>query len=336
MLPITRTIAGLSVEMMIYLPCMPVLQSMIDMQAAVSHIKTSKLKHILRVQSAAIKAIHDYMYDNGVVQAMPIILSPETDPLNHPHFDATVEYYGQKLHLTKSMIMHKQLSLLNDGIDKIYFMSPNVRLEQDKLRETGRHLFEFTQVDIEFKEQTKSDFIKFVDGMIARVYEFVIDECCEDLEALGRKLRPPKLPLKVHESLDLGNKYGEDFERVASERAKDPFWILNFRREFYDREDKERRGYFHNYDVFWPEGYGEALSGGEREWEHSEIVRKMVERKTSTKAYERYLSVSSEGLIPQTVGGGLGIERMVRYLCGQKHIRDVTLFPRVPGDKIIF
>src|SRR5512136_1387793 len=195
------------------------------MQDAVNHIKSENLTRILRIQSAALKGIHDYMYQNGVLQAMPVILSPETDPLNHPAFDASVEYYGQKLHLTKSMILHKQLSLLNDGIDKIYFMSPNVRLEDGKLRETGRHLFEFTQVDIEFKDKTKGDFIKFTDGMIASIYKFVMKRCADDLKALDRTLKVPKLPLKVYESEDLKKELGEDFERVASQRAKDPFWI---------------------------------------------------------------------------------------------------------------
>lgn len=296
----------------------------------------SKHMHVLRVQSAALKAIHDYMYDNGVVQAMPVILSPETDPLNHPHFEARIDYYGQKLNITSSMILHKQLSLVNQGIDKIYFMSPNVRLEKAELKETGRHLFEFTQVDIEFRDRTKRDFIEFVDGMIADIYGSVIRRCPEDLRALHRTLTVPKLPLKVYESEDLRREYGEDFERHASENAKEPFWILNFRREFYDREDKERRGYFHNYDVFWPEGYGEALSGGEREHEHEEIVRKMHERKTDMRKYHAYLKISSQGLIPKTVGGGLGIERMVRFLAGQKHIRDVAMFPRVPGEHIAF
>ncbi len=306
------------------------------MQDTVSHLKETKMGHILRVQSAALKAIHDYMYENGVVQSMPVILSPETDPLNHPHFDAAVEYYGQKLHLTKSMILHKQLALLNEGFDKIYIMSPNVRLEQGSLSETGRHLFEFTQVDIELKDASKKDFFTFVDGMIGSVFSFVMSECKDDLRALGRRISMPELPLKVHESEELRARYGEDFERVASEQAKDPFWTLNFKREFYDREDKERRGYYHNYDVFWPEGYGEALSGGEREWEHKEILRKMAERRTSPDSFKRYLEVSSKGLIPRTVGGGLGIERMVRFLTGQRHVRDVALFPRVPGESIPF
>ena len=63
---------------------------MVHTDGAVAHIRSSRLKHILSVQSAALKAIHDYMYDEGVVQAMPVILSPETEPLNHPHFDASV------------------------------------------------------------------------------------------------------------------------------------------------------------------------------------------------------------------------------------------------------
>ncbi len=309
---------------------------MMNMQETVLHLKESKMGHILRIQSAALKAIHDYMYENRVVQAMPVMLSPETDPLNHPHFDASVEYYGQRLHLTKSMIMHKQLALLNDGFDKIYIMSPNVRLEQGELGSSGRHLFEFTQVDIELKDKTKKEFKELVDGMIVKVFEFVKKECPEDLAALGRKLEVPKLPLKVFESEELKAKYGDDFEKIASETERDPFWVLNFRREFYDREDKERKGYYHNYDVFWPEGYGEALSGGEREWEYHEIVRKMMERRTNMDAYKRYLEAATKGLIPQTVGGGLGIERMIRFLTGQSHVRDISLFPRVPGEKIAF
>ena len=301
-----------------------------------SRLKDGKMTHILRVQSAALKAIHDYMYEMGVVQTMPIILSPETDPLNHPHFDASIEYYGQRLHLTKSMILHKQLALLNGGFDKIYVMSPNVRLEQGGLRETGRHLFEFTQVDIELKEKSKAEFIGLVDGMIHRAISFVKEECSEDLEALGRELRVPELPLKVFESRELREKHGEEFEAVASEMERAPFWVLNFRREFYDREDDLQRGYYHNYDVFWPEGYGEALSGGEREWKHDEIVRKMTERSTDMESFRTYLDVARQGLIPRTVGGGLGIERMVRYLTGQKHVRDVALFPRVPGEQIYF
>jgi asparaginyl-tRNA synthetase len=62
----------------------------------------------------------------------------------------------------------------------------------------------------------------------------------------------------------------------------------------------------------------------------------MKERNTRTESFGTYLEVARQGLIPRTVGGGLGIERMVRYLTGQKHVKDVALFPRVPGERIAF
>ena len=309
---------------------------MTHMHETIARLRDAKMTSILRIQSAALKAIHDYMYEREVVQAMPVILSPETDPLNHSHFDASVEYYGQRLHLTKSMILHKQLSLLNGGFDKLYVMSPNVRLEEGTLGSTGRHLFEFSQVDIELKERSTEDFMELVNGMISSVFSFVRQECAEDLRALGRELRMPVLPLKVYESEELREEHGDAFETILSEKAEDPFWVLNFRREFYDREDRQRRGYYHNYDIFWPEGFGEALSGGERESDYDEIVRSMKERGTNMDDYRTYLEMARQGLIPQTVGGGMGIERMVRFLTGQGHVKDVTLFPRVPGERTVF
>jgi len=306
------------------------------MQEIISHIKSERLARVLSIQSTALKAIHDFMYENKVLQAMPIILSPITDPLSHSVYDATVEYCGQRLKLTKSMLMHKQITLMNGGIDKVYFMSPNVRLEMQETKNSGRHLIEFTQVDIEFKGASKHDFMDFIDRMIAYVIKEVIKKCSDDLAYFGRTLSVPKIPLKRYESKELKDKYGKDFERIVSMREKEPFWILDHCREFYDREDKEKRGYYHNYDLVWPEGYGEALSGGEREYEHDDIVRKMVERNMDLTPYKEYLILAKEKHIPRTVGGGLGIERMIRYLTGQKHVKDVTIFPRVPGEKIIF
>lgn len=306
------------------------------MQEVIDHIKSEKIEKTLRMQSVALKAMTDFMYREKVYQAMPILLSPITDPLSHSVYDASVEYCGQRLKLTKSMLMHKQIALMNGDLDKIYFMSPNIRLELEGTKDTGRHLIEFSQIDIEFKEKSKHEFMDFMDRMIAYVIETVIKECPDELKYFGRDLTVPKLPLKRYESKELREKHGEDFEKIISEQEKEPFWILDYCREFYDKEDKEKRGYFHNYDLVWPEGYGEALSGGEREYEHEDLVRKMQERKMDLMPYQEYLALAKEKHLPRTAGGGLGIERLVRYLTGQKHIKDVTIFPRVPGEKVIF
>ena len=106
---------------------------------------------VLKIQSTAIKALTDFLDEKEFLQMMPVMLSTVTDPLCHSVYDARIKYLGQDLQLTKSMILHKQLALTSDKISKIYIMSPNVRLEKAECGSSGRHLIEFSQLDIEIK-----------------------------------------------------------------------------------------------------------------------------------------------------------------------------------------
>ncbi len=288
----------------------------------------------LRVQSVALRAAHDYMAHNGVVQLLPVILSPVTDPLNHSVGAARIAYQGADLELTRSMLLHKQAAFAVEGLDRLYVVSPNVRLEPASCRDTGRHLIEFSQVDIEFRGATKDQFIRFAEGLVRHVIGSVRTACADELAQLGRTLEVPEAPFPKHESHELRARHGDRFEERASAEAVCPFWILNLPREFYDREDPVRRGYYHNYDLVWPGGFGEALSGGERDWEHDVLVRKIRERGQDPEAFAPYLALARSGLLVPSAGGGLGVERLVRYLTGAPHIRDVALFPRTPGEPI--
>jgi asparaginyl-tRNA synthetase len=111
----------------------------------------------------------------------------------------------------------------------------------------------------------------------------------------------------------------------------EPFWVTDIEREFYDREDPERPGHFRNYDLYLPEGYGEVSSGGEREWEYEVIVRKMKKAGISLEAFRPYLEVAKAGLLKPSAGAGIGVERLIRYMVGAKHIAEVQAFPRIPG-----
>ncbi len=290
---------------------------------------------ILKIQSTAIKALTDYLGNKGFLQMMPVMLSTVTDPLCHSVYDATINYSGQDLQLTKSMILHKQLALTSDKISNIYIMSPNVRLEKEECESSGRHLIEFSQLDIEMKHAKKQDFMRFAEDMVCYAIAQVQQDCAEELSELGRTLSMPERPFKVYESKAFKDPI-RDAEKRLSREEKSPFWIMDHEREFYDREDKEQRGYYHNYDLIWPEGFEEALSGAEREFEFNEITRKMRERDMNLEAYAPYLKVAEKGLLEPTAGGGLGIERFVRYLTGKKHIGEVSPFSKVPGRKIIF
>ena len=134
--------------------------------------------------------------------------------------------------------------------------------------------------------------------------------------------------------LNAFERYGIEWERLASEKATDPFWVLNHKREFYDAEDPDRPGYYRNYDLVYPEGFGEALSGGEREWDFDRILMRIERDGLRTEDYKPYLEYAQRGFVA-SAGGGLGVERLTRFLVGASHIRDIQAFQRVPGELVI-
>jgi asparaginyl-tRNA synthetase len=301
---------------------------------SIEHIQKKEMADILKVQSAAMKAVQDYMWEKGILLSSPVILSTITDTLNHDVEDSSLKYRDQKLELTKSMILHKQLAVSSLDAKGIYIVSPNVRFEGDERAASGRHLLEFSQVDIELKDASSEDFRRLIEGLYTHVIKYVKETCAPELARLGRELKLPT-GYKVFKSDDLKAKYGDDYESAVSKMEASPFWILSHKREFYDKQDKES-GEHINYDLVYPEGYGEALSGGEREHEYPRILEKMRERKTSEESLAPYLQIAQMGLLRPSAGGGFGVERLVRFLCGREHVRDVVLFPKVPGEKVVF
>ena len=288
---------------------------------------------ILQIQTEALKAIHDYLYEQKLMQLMPVMLSPITDPLNHETSDARINYFGQELQLTKSMIFHKQIAIASAITKGIYIMSPNVRLEKPLKRDSGRHLIEFSQVDIELREVKSLKFMELIEGLIISILTRVKEKCQRELEDLGVSLKIPTRPFKIFSSEELKKKFGDDFEKETSLQEIDPFWITDYRREFYDKEDPDRLGHYLNYDLIYPEGFGEALSGGERDFEYEILLRKIKERYQNPEMFKYYLDKAKEGKLVASAGGGLGIERLVRFLTKMPHIRDISPFSKVPGEQ---
>ncbi|MCE7735555.1 MAG: asparagine synthetase [Candidatus Heimdallarchaeota archaeon] len=312
---------------------------MLTQNKLVTISEQEKLRAITKIQSVALKAIHDFMEAEEIDQVMPVILSKFTDPLG-PDPGSTViktgeiEYQGQKLQLTQSMILHKQIAI-GMGLHRFYIVSPNVRLESAKQRDSGRHAFEFSQVDFEFKDAKMADIFKLVEGIIRHVRTAVELKASDELENLGREMTPWGEVFPVYTTHELFDKYGEDWESKASYAASTPFFAVCHKREFYDKLDRSREGeHFLNYDLIYPEGYGEGLSGAERESEYEDILERLIVDKLE-KQYEGFIEMAKEGKTSPSAGGGIGVERLVRFLTGMPHIRDVQLFKRIPGDPVV-
>ncbi|WP_299760326.1 asparagine synthetase A [uncultured Pontibacter sp.] len=306
------------------------------LDATVSHLKRASLPKILKVQQGIVRATHDFMFRKGLTQLMPLMLSPITDPLNHGVVDATISYAEQSWSLTKSMIFHKQLALMNPALDSLYIVSPNVRLEFSDRAETGRHLFEFTQIDFEFKDKDRFFVMEFMEELVNFVFRRLNEEIPEIILEMRGELLPQYEKWEVCRTEKLEAALGPDYEHIKSKEATEPFWLLNHKREFYDKEDTKKPGTYLNYDVIWPEGFGEGLSGAEREHEYHQIRKRMAEVGTSEEAFAHYLEVAKDGGIPKTAGGGFGVERMTRFICRLKDVDEVTVFSRKPFTKAVF
>ncbi len=306
-------------------------------QKAIQHLHRPELPKILKIQGEVIKAIHEYMESKNVTPVMPLMTSPITDPLNHSVTEADFKYAGQSFSLMKSMILHKQLLLTNPHLESIYIVSPNVRLEGEERFSTGRHLFEFTQVDFEFKGKDMNYVLRFVEEMVSFVFTKINSKVGDLVKELrGSLITVPGIDWPRYSTHELIAKYGEHWEKQSSLDAKGPYWVTDHEREFYDREEENNPFHYKNYDIMWPEGFGEGLSGAERENEYNQILMRMDRSKANPESFKQYLEIAKAGLLPKTAGAGIGIERLTRYITNRKDVNEVCPFSRKPFDTIPF
>jgi len=287
---------------------------------------------VLTIKSEIVRSAGEYLRRQGFIEILPVLLSPITDPLRHETYDGKIDYYGVPYQLTKSMIFHKQIALRT--VAKIFCFSPNVRMEPTERAEFGRYLTEFVQLDLEVRDASRDEIMDLGEGLVVAVFESVLASCCDELGLLSRRLAVPPRPFVRVAYNDAAVRFGEPFDDALSSTLNEPAWVIDFPRrvrEFYDREDPERPDVLLDMDLMYPQGYGEALSGGEREFELDRITDRLARDAIPTAKFARYLEEVKRG-VPHSAGFGIGIERLTRFIAGLDRIEDARLFPKVPGD----
>ena len=296
-----------------------------------SHLSDEKVKKAIELQSYIRGYLGGFFRTRGFIEVPPVIISPVTDPLNHPVHDPHIDYYGTQYALTKSMIFHKQILVKELG--SIFTFSPNVRLETPDKAETGRHLSEFTQIDVEKVGASREDMMDLVEDLYIGLLKDLSGGKVEPFNYFKRKLLVPEKPFKRIKYKEAESEYGNDFESILSSRMKEPFWIIDIpleKREFYDREYEDQHGILRDMDLIYPEGFGEALSGGEREFKIDRIIRRIHDKNQTEEQFKWFIEYAKRGLEP-SAGFGIGIERLTRFISGLKRIEDTHPFPKIPG-----
>ncbi len=270
----------------------------------------------------------------GFQWLLPVALSQSTDPL-WPDPGASIEkrievdIYGKVVRTTASMIIHK-LVAQSLAYPKLFIVSPNIRIEKAERAKTGKHIYEFSQLDFEAQGYTSQGIFRLVEKAIVALVETVQKYLKPELELLRcEPLKAPVAPFKVLDRADLEDKYDQDWEAGIAADITEPVWVTNIPREFYDFEDFST-GKWDNYDLFMPK-YGEVLSGAKREWEYEKIMTKIERDQVKKEYYALLLKLAKEGKIKPSAGAGIGLERIVGYVTGVKHIAETQPFPRVPG-----
>lgn len=294
--------------------------------------KQIQLACVLKIKDEILRAARDYLRGEGFIEILPVILSPITDPLHHDTFDGTVSFYGAPYQLTKSMILHKQIALRT--VPRIYCLSPNVRMEPAERASLGRYLAEFVQLDLEVRDASREEIMAIGEGLVVSVLAAARASCSDELATLERSLRIPAVPFERIAYRDAEARFGKKFDDSLSSSRSDPVWVVDFPRavrEFYDREDPARPDVLLDMDLVYPEGYGEALSGGERENTLDRVLRRLEQDSIDRERFAQYLSILQEG-IPRSAGFGIGIERLTRFVCGLERVEQARLFPKIPGN----
>ncbi len=81
-------------------------------------------------------------------------------------------------------------------------------------------------------------------------------------------------------------------------------------------------------DVLAPEGYGEIIGGSQRIHDHNLLIERIEEHALPPESFQWYLDLRKYGSVPHS-GFGMGIERVVAWICGLEHVRETIAFPRM-------
>jgi len=303
-------------------------------------LRSTRQRAILGVRHEIIKAVRDFFDDRGFTLVDTPIFTPSACEGTTTLFE--VNYFDDKAYLTQSGQLYNEAAAM--AVGKTYCFGPTFRAEKSKTR---RHLTEFWMVEPEVAFAHLEDAMTLGEGLVAFVVERVLEKRRPELETLERKienLEKIKLPfprmsydeaVKILQGKGSEIQWGGDFggtdETLLSEGSEKPLLVHRYPSQvkaFYMAPDPVRPEVALCVDMLAPEGYGEIIGGGERLADLALLEQRIQEQQLPPKAFEWYLDLRRYGTVPHA-GFGMGIERVVAWICGLEHVRETIPFPRM-------
>ena len=183
--------------------------------------------------------------------------------------------------------------------------------------------------------------------LVTHMCQRIAERMPEELKLLGRdpgKLVKVQTPFpritydqaveKIQKSMPTfkwGKDLGYEEEKILTEGFESPFFVTQFPKgikAFYHMPDPQNPKVTLSVDLLAPEGYGEITGGGQRIHVLEQLLTRIKEEELNPDDYKWYTELRRYGTVPHA-GFGMGVERVVAWVCALEHIRDAIAFPRL-------
>ena len=304
-------------------------------------LRSQKLTSVMKIRSTIVGAIHKFFRDRGYYEFEAPVLQPNQCEGGATLFE--VKYYDNKIYLSQSWQLYAEAGIFS--LEKIYNMGPTFRAERSK---TSRHLSEFWMAEMEAAWMNLHDVTEVAKDEVRFILKEVLKYNKKELTILGQdikkleKISEKKFPtitytealdiLREKEKMDV--KWGKDLRTNEEERLMKhfdtPVVVTNYPVEimaFYKPRDPKDPKTALCFDMIAPEGYGEIVGGSERSLDIEDMTKRLKAMGEKIENYEWYFDLRRYGAVPHS-GYGLGVERVVAWICGLDNIKDAIPFPR--------
>ncbi len=304
-------------------------------------LRSGRQQAILRIRHEIINSIRTFFNEHGFILVDTPILTPAacegtTTLFSVPYFDDATAY------LTQSGQLYNEANAM--ALGRVYCFGPTFRAEKSKTR---RHLTEFWMVEPEMAYSTLDDVTAVAEQLVVAVVTRVLAARRDELATLERDVTPlervcaPFPRVSYDEAVELlkndglpfewGGDFGSPDETALAKHFEQPVVVHRFPsaiKAFYMKPDPDRPELSLSVDVLAPEGYGEIIGGGQRMDDYDSLLEQVRAHKLSEKTFEWYLDLRRYGSVPHG-GFGMGLERVVAWICGLEHVREAIPYPRM-------
>jgi asparaginyl-tRNA synthetase len=304
-------------------------------------IRSERQQAILRVRHEIINAVRDFFNSRGFILADTPIFTPAACEGTTTLFPA--QYFeDQTAYLTQSGQLYNEANAM--ALGRVYCFGPTFRAEKSKTR---RHLTEFWMVEPEMAYADLNDVMNLAEDLVVSVVGRVLENRKRELKAMERDtsklehIQKPFPRLTYDEAVTLlqgkglpiqwGGDFGGPDETALSAEFDRPVMVHRYPAQvkaFYMKPDPMRPEVALGVDMLAPEGFGEIIGGGERLADLDLLLERIEEHKLPREAFEWYLDLRRYGTVPHG-GFGMGIERVVGWICGLEHVRETIPYPRM-------